>query len=157
MKKETFYCFLVFILTTFCSNAQRVNETNELAYHQTKISRKSNDLLSLYQNKKTEDSLMIFDKYESYHRTSIILESIGGSLVSYYALSSLRNGTSTNNGFLYSGLGVSLIGLILNIKANKMSDQFVGLYDASKAQRVNIALLVRNDNSFNEVGLAIRF
>jgi hypothetical protein len=157
MKKETFYCLLLFILTTFCSNAQRINETNELALHQTKIIQKSNDLLPLYQNRKTEDSLMIFDKYESYHRTSIILEGIGGSLVSYYALSSLRNGASTNNGFLYSGLGVSLIGLILNIKANKMSDQFVGLYDASKAPILTIAPLLRSENGFNEFGITIRF
>ena len=145
---------LVFAITKI--NAQTIND-NELVYQQAKIVRYSNHNLLMYSGKKIGDTLIVKDKYESYRRTSIILESIGGSLVSVYAYSSLNNHTSTNIGFLYSGIGVSLVGLIMNIKANKMSGEFVRLHNASKNQIFAIAPLIRSKDFINEVGVAIRF
>ena len=66
----------------------------------------------------------------------IILESIEANLIGYYARSLLNKGSSTNIGLLYSGIGASVIGSILNLKANKIkeSDEFAKLHDVLKHQ-----------------------
>jgi hypothetical protein len=74
-------------------------------------------------------------------------------------VSSLNNGTSTNIGLLYSGIGVSAIGFILNLKANKIkaSDELSRLDDVSRIPILTIVPLIRSSNSLNEVGIAINF
>ena len=156
MKNLLLVISLFLVFTTINIKAQTINN-NELVYQQTKIVRYSNHNSLMYQSKEMIDTLIIKDKYESYRSTSIILESIGGSLVSVYAYSSLKNQTSTNIGFLYSGIGVSLVGLIMNIKANKMSGEFVRLHNASKDQIFAIVPLIRSKDFINEVGIAIQF
>lgn len=119
MKKETFYYLLVSILITLCSNAQKINESNRLAYHPTSITKKFN-YQPFYQNNKNEDSSMTSNNYESYRTAYIVSESIGVTLIGLYARTSLNNGSSTNIGLLYSGIGASIIGFLLNSKVNKI-------------------------------------
>jgi hypothetical protein len=45
----------------------------------------------------------------------------------------------------------------MNIKANKMSGEFVKLHNASKSPVFTIAPLIRSKNSVNEIGVDIRF
>jgi hypothetical protein len=159
MTKASYYGLLVLILMTFCANAQRMNESNTLAYQPTTVTRKFNHLLQLYQNKKNEDSLMTYDNYQSYRTAYIISESIGASLIGLYARSSWNNGTSTNIGFLYSGIGVSIIGFLLNLKANKIktSNELAVIHDVLKIPILTIVPLLSSEKSFHKVGVIIRF
>jgi coproporphyrinogen III oxidase-like Fe-S oxidoreductase len=159
MKKETYYFILLFIQTTFCSNGQ-ITDDNKIAFQKTKKMTKSYDVLFSNRYNMISDSLIIADNnYQSYRTAYIISESIAASLIGIYARSSLNNGTSTNIGLLYSGIGVSAIGFILNLKANKIKalDELARFHDVSKTPILTIAPLFRNEKGFNEFGVTIQF
>jgi hypothetical protein len=118
------------------------------------------DILFTNSHKTINDSLIIApNNYQSYQTAYIISESIGASLIGLYARSSWNNGTSTNVGLLYSGIGASVIGFILKLKTIKMkeSDELVKLYKVSKTPILTIAPLLRSEKGFNEFGIAIQF
>ena len=121
---------------------------------------KSYDVLFTNRHKTVNDGLIITpNNYQSYHTAYIIPESIGVGLIGLYARSSLNKGTSINIGLLYSGIGASVIGFILNLKANKIKelDQFTNLHNVSKTPILTIAPLFRSNKDFNEFGISIQF
>jgi hypothetical protein len=159
MKKETFYFILLLIQITFFSNCQTSND-NQIVFQKAQTKMKPYDVLSINSHRIVNDSLIIApNNYQSYQTGYIISESIGASLIGLYARSSWNNGTSTNIGFLYSGIGAATIGFILKLKAIKMkeSDGFAKLHNASKAPILTFAPLLRSEKGFNEFGIAIRF
>lgn len=157
MKNSFYYFILLLIQVTFCSNGQTVND-NQIAFQKTQIMIKSYDILLT--NRTIKDSVTIVpNSYQSYQTAYIISESIGVSLIGLYARSSWNKGTSTNIGLLYSGIGASVIGFILKLKAIKLkeSDEFAKLHDVSKTPILTIAPLLKSEKGFNEFGIIIQF
>ena len=160
MKIQT-YCFILLLIQiTFYSNGQTVND-NQIAFQKTQTEIKPYDVLCINKYKTVNDSLILTpdNNYQSYKTAYMISETIGAGLIGTYARSSIDNGTSTNVGLLYSGIGASIIGFLFNIKANKIkaSDEFTKLHDVSKTPILTIAPLLRNEKGFNEFGIIIQF
>jgi hypothetical protein len=156
MKKVSFYSLLSLFIT-FYAHSQTVSFKNGGLLYQDKVVRKPNEILSIIKDKSTPEMMKAFEKYESNRSTSSVLATIGGGLSGYYFWSSLRKDVVVNKGILFGGLGTVLVSFIISTQSNKALKKIVSLYNGTESPKITVVPLIRSDNTFNEVGIAVRF
>jgi hypothetical protein len=154
MKKVSFYSLLSLFIT-FYAHSQTVNYRNGGMLYEGKVLRKSDDILPILQGKFTPELIKSYEKYGS-NRSLSSASFLVGSISTGYYLGRVSGGGEGQKAFLYAGIGSYIAGILIGISANKNMKEVVRLYN-SNLKQVTFEPIFKNDNSFNEMGIAIKF
>lgn len=136
--------------------SQTISYRDGGALFENKVLRRPKDVQAMIEPKSNSDLQRAFSSYSTYRTTSTILANVGGGLTGIYLGSSLR-GANIDKGLLYAGLGTILISFVINTQANKSMKEIVSLYNRDEQQDAILFSPNKKDNTFNEIGIAIRF
>jgi hypothetical protein len=156
MKKIFFYYSILLFSISLTAHSQTISYSSGGALFENKVLRRPKDVRAMLEPKMNPDLENAFSSYSTYRTTSTILANVGGGLTGIYLGSSLR-GANIDKGLLYAGLGTILISFVINTQANKSMKEIVSLYNKGEQRDAMLFSPNKKDNTFNEIGIAIRF